>query len=55
METDRRLQAVAKSHERLAESERRLAEAQAATEEKLHALIAVVDGIVRKPPPEQKG
>ncbi|HYM09104.1 MAG TPA: hypothetical protein VEU62_00150 [Bryobacterales bacterium] len=41
---------LTEEQQRLAEAQRRLAELQQHTEEKLNALIAVVDGMIRRPP-----
>ncbi|MGC9969429.1 MAG: hypothetical protein ABSE56_02445 [Bryobacteraceae bacterium] len=45
---------MADSMRELADSQRSLAAAQRNTEERLNALIAVVDDIVRKRPPNQR-
>ena len=42
-----RMDELTVSHQRLVEAHQRLTEAQAHTEEKLNALISVVDGIIR--------
>jgi|SRR5260370_26132570 len=43
---------IAKAQRQLAEAQRKLAEAQRETEERLSALIHIVDDIIRKRPPE---
>ena len=50
--TDERLNKLAASQAALTASQAALAASQAATDERLNALIAVVDGVVRRPPPK---
>lgn len=49
--TDARIEALAISQAALAESQAALTEAQRNTEERLNALISVVDDLVRRTPP----
>ena len=48
--TDRKLADLAEKHAELAEKHAELAEAQKNADERMAALIAVVDGIIRRPP-----
>ena len=50
--TDEQLKRLAETQAATDERLRRLAETQGATDERLNALLAVVDGIVRKEPPK---
>ena len=49
-ETKEAIKGLAEGQTRLAEAQTRLTEAQQHTEERLNALIAVVDGVIRRPP-----
>jgi hypothetical protein len=48
--TDKAIEQFARSQKDLAEAQKQLAEAQKHTDQRMDALIAVVDGIIRKPP-----
>lgn len=50
LKTDQRLERLAERVDRIGVRVDQLAEAQQHTEERLNALIVVVDGVVRKPP-----
>jgi hypothetical protein len=50
LERARSLDQIVEAQKELAESQRELADAQKRTPERMDALIAVVDGLIQKPP-----